>query len=87
MTTDKKSTAVCKWLGDISYPIYITHYPIMYMQMGWAAANPKAPVWMHVMVNLGVIFMSIVLAYGLLKIYDLPVREWLTEHWLKRKSK
>ena len=28
-----------------------------------------------------------VLAYGLLKIYDLPVRAWLTEHWLKRKSK
>ena len=74
VTTDKKSTAVCKWLGDISYPIYITHYPIMYMQMGWVAANPKAPVWMHVCVNLGVIFMSIILAYGLLKIYDLPVR-------------
>ena len=87
VTTDKKSTAVCKWLGDISYPIYITHYPIMYMQMSWVAANPKAPVWMHVMVNLGVIFMAIVLAYGLLKIYDLPVRAWLTEHWLKRKSK
>ena len=87
VTTDKKSTAVCKWLGDISYPIYITHYPIMYMQMSWVAANPKAPVWIHVMVNLGVIFMAIVLAYGLLKIYDLPVRAWLTEHWLKRKSK
>ena len=87
VTTDKKSTAVCKWLGDISYPIYITHYPIMYLQMGWVAANPKAPVWMHVSVNLGVIFMSVILAYGLLKIYDLPVRAWLTEHWLKRKTK
>ena len=87
VTTEKKSTAVCKWLGDISYPIYITHYPIMYLQMGWVAANPKAPVWMHVSVNLGVIFMSVILAYGLLKIYDLPVRAWLTEHWLKRKTK
>ena len=84
VTTDKKSTAVCKWLGDISYPIYITHYPIMYMQMGWVADHPDAPVWMHVMVNLGVIFMSIILAWGLLKAYDLPLRRWLTEHWLKR---
>lgn len=25
------------------------------------------------------------LAWGLLKAYDLPVRKWLTEHWLKRK--
>ena len=84
VTTDAKSTAVCKWLGDISYPIYITHYPIMYMQMGWVADHPDAPVWIHVMVNLGVIFTSIILAWGLLKIYDLPVRQWLTEHWLKR---
>ena len=84
VTTDKKSTAVCKWLGDISDPIYITHYPIMYMQMGWVADHPDAPVWIHVMVNLGVIFMSIILAWGLLKAYDLPLRRWLTEHWLKR---
>ena len=26
--TGKRSTAVCKFLGDISYPIYITHYQI-----------------------------------------------------------
>ena len=87
VTTDKKSTAICKWLGDISYPIYITHYPLMYIQMGWAAENPNAPVWMHVMVNLGILFMSIVLAWGLLKIYDEPVRDWLKEHWLKRNAK
>ena len=85
VTTDPKSTAVCKWLGDISYPIYITHYPLMYMQMGWVAGHPDAPVWMHVMVNLGIVFMSIVLAYGLLKVYDEPVREWLKEHWLKKR--
>ena len=28
--------------------------------------------------------MAIILAYGLLKVYDIPVREWLKEHWLKR---
>jgi len=39
------------------------------------------------MVNVGVVFMSILLAWGLFKVYDEPVREWLKEHWLKRKSK
>lgn len=86
VTTDKKSTAVCKWLGDISYPIYITHYPIMYMQMSWVEDHQDAPLWMHIMVNLGVVVMSILLAYGLLKAYDEPVREWLKNHWLKRKK-
>ena len=85
VTKGKKSTVVCKWLGDISYPLYITHYPFMYMQMSWVADHGDAPLWMHIMVNTGVIFISILLAYGLLKVYDEPVREWLKEHWLKRK--
>lgn len=34
--------------------------------------------------NLGVVFMAIILAWGLLKAYDLPVRKWLTENWLKK---
>lgn len=86
VTTDKKSAAVCKWLGDLSYPLYITHYPLMYMQMSWVAEHPDAPVWIHIAVNVGVVFLSIVLAWGVLKIYDEPVREWLKEHWLKRKT-
>ena len=85
VTKGKRSTAVCKWLGDISYPLYITHYPFMYMQMSWVAEHGDAPLWMHIMMNAGVVFISILLAYGLLKVYDEPVREWLKDHWLKRK--
>ena len=86
-TTDKHSTAICKWLGDISYPIYITHYPLIYMQMDWVAKNQDAPLWQHVAVAVGVLFMAIVIAWGLQKAYDEPVRAWLKEHWLKRKAK
>lgn len=86
VTTDKKSAAVCKWLGDLSYPLYITHYPLMYMQMSWFEEHRAAPVWMHIVMNMGIVFLSIVLAWGVLKIYDEPVREWLKEHWLKRKT-
>ncbi len=85
VTTDRFSTRVCKFLGELSYPLYITHYPLMYMQMDWAKAHADAPLWMHISVNLGVVFLSVILAYGLYKVYDLPVREWLKEHWLKRK--
>ena len=85
-TTDARSTAVCKWLGEISYPIYLTHYPLIYMQMDWVARHPDAPLWQHVAVGAGVFFIAIVLARGVLKAYDEPVREWLKEHWLKRGS-
>ena len=85
-TTDARSTAVCKWLGEISYPIYITHYPLIYMQMDWVAQHPDAPLWQHVAVGAGVVMMAIVIAWGLLKAYDLPVRKWLTENWLKKQQ-
>ena len=84
-TAGVRSAAVCKWLGNISYPIYITHYPLMYMQMNWAAEHADAPLWQHVAVASGTFLMSIVIAWGLLKVYDEPVREWLKEHWLKPK--
>ena len=58
----------------------------MYMQMGWVKAHPDAPVWMHLAVNAGVVFISIVLAYGVFRMYDEPVRAWLKNHWLQRKA-
>ena len=37
--TGKRSTSVCKFLGDISYPVYITHYPLVYTYTAWACNN------------------------------------------------
>ena len=86
VTEGRTSTAFCRWLGGISYPIYITHYPLIYMQMGWVASNPDAPLWKHIAVAAGVLFIAIILAWGLQKAYDEPVREWLKDHWLHRKK-
>lgn len=80
----EKSMKICTFLGELSYPLYITHYPLMYMQMNWAWSHPDAPMYAHVMVGVGVFLFSIAQAYACLKLYDLPVRRWLTEKWLKR---
>lgn len=80
----EKSMKICTFLGELSYPLYITHYPLMYMQMNWAWSHPDAPMYAHVMVGVGVFLLSIGQAYACLKLYDLPVRRWLTEKWLKR---
>lgn len=72
-----KSQAINKFLGEISYPLYITHYPLIYMQMAWAKNNADAPLGMHIMVAVSVFVLAIGLAYSALKVYDLPVREWL----------
>lgn len=84
--TGKKSYGVCKFLGEISFPLYITHYPLIYMQMSWATRHHDAPLSMHIMVAAGLFCLSIFIAYAMLKLYDEPVREWLKEHVLHKKS-
>ena len=82
----ERSAKICTILGELSYPLYITHYPLMYMQMNWAWSHPEAPIYAHIMVAIGVFILSIGMAYACLTLYDLPVRKWLTEHWLKNKQ-
>lgn len=76
-TTDKRSAKWCETLGNLSYPLYITHFPLMYMQMAWVASHKDSPVWHHVVLNLGILLVAIGIAWAFLKLYDEPVRAWL----------
>lgn len=80
----KKTVAVCKFLGSISYPLYITHYPMIYVQMNWAARHPDAPASTHIWVAAWIFLASVAVAYASLKVYDLPVRRWLSERFIHR---
>ncbi|GGB02621.1 acyltransferase family protein [Puia dinghuensis] len=74
---DPHSAKICKFLGDISYPLYITHYPLIYIFTAWVVNN-KIPLGIEgMLVGLVLVIASIVLAYACLKYYDEPVREWL----------
>lgn len=72
----------CKFLGDISYPLYVTHYPIIYMQMSWAATHQDAPASTHVFMACCCFIIAITLAYAAMKLYDIPVRSWLSKRFL-----
>lgn len=84
-TTDKRSTQICKFLGDISFPLYAVHYPLMYLFYAWLIDNKLytfSEVWpTALMVYIG----SIMLAYLCLKCYDEPVRRWLTKKFMPKK--
>jgi peptidoglycan/LPS O-acetylase OafA/YrhL len=78
----KWSKKLCTFFGDISYPIYITHYPIIYIYTAWVIDN-KVPFSKAYPVALLVLLSSITLAYACLKWYDEPVRKWLTRKLLR----
>lgn len=80
--TGKFATRLCKFFGDISYPIYITHYPLIYIYTAWVYDGkvPFAKAWP---VGLLVLVSAIVLAYACLKLYDEPIRLWLKKKVLQ----
>lgn len=77
----KKVSNLCKFLGDISYPIYITHFPIVYVYMAWVTNNGLMleESWPY---GLLVVAMAVLTAYITMRFYDLPVRDWLRKKFL-----
>lgn len=67
----------CSFLGAISYPIYITHFPLIYVYTGWRSDHPTGyeglTVWYSLLTFVG----SIAIGYASLRWYDEPIRKWL----------
>lgn len=83
-TTDKYTTRLCKFLGDISYPLYIVHYPFIYIYFAWVKSD-NLTFEQSLPGALALFFGSILVAYLSLKLYDEPVRKFLSKHLLRRK--
>ncbi len=79
------SLKICRLLGDISYPIYITHYPLIYWYTAWVVDN-KVSLENGYTLGICVLITSILMAYLCLKLYDEPVRNWLQNKFQKRKT-
>lgn len=83
-TTDRFSTSTCNFLGQLSYPIYIIHYPVMYLFYAWVWNNSLAfdQVWpVCVCLFFGIVFM----AWCAMRFYDTPVRNYLTARFVNKK--
>lgn len=83
--SSKFSAKVCRFFGEISYPIYITHYPLIYLYTGWVAKN-KVPMDYGIWIGLLLFVVSVAIAYASLKLYDEPVRKWLARRFLAKKQ-
>lgn len=83
--TGKFAMKACKFFGDISYPLYITHYPLIYLYTGWVVKN-KVPASQGFGYGLLLFVGSIAIAYASLKLYDEPVREWLKKRFLSKRA-
>jgi peptidoglycan/LPS O-acetylase OafA/YrhL len=73
---------LCRFLGELSYPVYIIHYGFVYVFAHWNwSTHPTA-------LRLGLVAAGtqvgiVTLAYALLRWYDRPVRAWLARTCLE----
>ncbi len=69
-------------LGTLSYPLYIVHYPIMYLFYSWLIKENCYTLSQTWPVVTGIFAVNILLAFICLKCFDIPVRKRLASKWL-----
>ena len=84
-TTDKFTTRLCKFLGDISYPLYMVHYPFIYLYFAWVK-NENLTFRESLPAAAALVAGSIALAWLCLKFYDEPIRRWLAKRFLNTRK-
>jgi peptidoglycan/LPS O-acetylase OafA/YrhL len=80
---DGPSIRIARFFGDLSFPLYITHYPLIYIYTGWIVRNKPSGA-QGILPALLLAATAIAIAYASLKLYDEPVRRWLSKKFLLR---
>jgi peptidoglycan/LPS O-acetylase OafA/YrhL len=78
--------SICRFFGKISYPIYIIHYPFVYLYTHWVYERHPSNN-LVVGYGIGLIVFVILISWFLLKYFDEPVRAWLTQRYGKHQPK
>ncbi|MRJ08014.1 acyltransferase [Ornithobacterium rhinotracheale] len=77
------TSKVYKFLGDLSYPLYMVHYPFMYLFYAWLWDGERSTAQIGQIIP--ILFLgNILLAYLVFKFYDVPVRKYLTQKFLRK---
>ena len=84
-STEGSTGRISGLLGDLSYPLYIVHYPVMYLFYAWLIDKHFYSFEDTLLMPAIVVAVSIALAYACLKLYDEPVRKWLAHKFMNRK--
>jgi peptidoglycan/LPS O-acetylase OafA/YrhL len=78
---------ISKFIGELSYPIYITHYPIIYANAAWTDYHMNDSLFNKIMLSIGSFVIMVFNAYALVELYDKPVRKWLSDRFIVKKLK
>ncbi len=75
-TVTPKTQTLCRFLGELSYPLYMTHYAVIWIWGDYAEKHRLIAGRLWPAVALGVLLMA-VFAWAVFRFYDQPVRRYL----------
>jgi peptidoglycan/LPS O-acetylase OafA/YrhL len=81
-STSGLTTRICSFLGHLSYPLYMTHAPMVFLFQNYCAKYKLLADNEHLLfltiVTLSLIVFNMLFAYAILLWVDEPLRKWLT---------
>jgi len=77
---------LCIWLGEVSYPLYMIHYPFIWLFMSYVDKFKPSISEMTWIIAIGTTLL-ILLAYVVLKFLDEPIRRFLRRKWVTTQSR
>jgi peptidoglycan/LPS O-acetylase OafA/YrhL len=74
--------SICKFSGNISYPLYMTHYAFIWIFGHYFLSSKPGTTELTIIVIAGTVLL-VALSYFVMKFYDMPVRKYLHRKWNK----
>jgi len=74
---------ICKFSGNLSYPLYMTHYPFIWIFFSYIALKKPPLGWLEILIPVCVLLL-IGWAYLIMLTIDIPVRQYLKKKFIDR---
>ncbi|HET7002347.1 MAG TPA: hypothetical protein VFI33_13590, partial [Puia sp.] len=69
---------LCIFLGQVSYPLYMTHYAVLWMFGNYYTSHHPGTMQLALIITAG-IMLTVGAAYLVMIFYDIPVRKYLND--------
>ncbi len=74
---------LCKFSGDLSYPLYMTHYPFVWIFFSYIAVCKPPMSWLEILIPICVLLL-IGWAYLIMVTVDIPIRRYLKRKFIDK---
>src|SRR5690606_1711705 len=75
-----RTKKICDFSGAISYPLYMTHYPFLWIFLSYMETNQPTTALLAVIIPVAVVAL-ILFSYLIMILLDIPVRAYLKNKW------